>query len=978
MTNAGSPPPRQPARPAPPEGVVADMRDALVRRFGGQPMANAETPPLNATVSESTPGLRPQDDTSDPRRLGRFELRERVGAGAMGVVYAAYDPVLERDVAVKFIRAGGASASAQTRAFREAQGLARLSHPNVVQVFEVGQKDDGVFVAMELVRGQTLDDWQRSDSPSWREVLEAYCAAGLGLAAAHRAGLVHRDFKPANVMRDPDGRVRVLDFGLVREAEPTSTEPSQPEITEPLENALAERLTQTRGLLGTPAYMAPEQLLGGVATAASDQFSFCVALYEALNGQRPFAGTTPVALVSAVLEGEIVPPKPGRDTPPWLATVLARGLAPDPGDRYTSMQSLLGALRSDPKRRRLRLMAAAAGALIVAAAAVALLDEEVVAAQCNIEPDLSEVWGETQQAAVQQALARAEAPGSTRAWTLARDTLDRYADQFQRTRDQACSGPSDPAVLRARIACLAGRRDAVHAVVQVLAEAEASTVTNIVRIVGGLPRLQTCTDPSLTSPAPLLDAQTVADISVATRLTHRALALSLVPKLELALEVAAEAHAAALRSDQTATIARALAVRAGVHIRRGELDSGRVDLTEAHHRYVDAGDAEQAAETALSLVWVDVQTGDLEAATQWVRTAEAQLNSGDLQDSAVAARLALRRGQLAQAKRDPAASSIHLRDAAARFAAHDDAVEEGAVLNDLANTLMQQGDVDESVEVAQRAIALLGEALGDQHPQVATAYHNLGNIRQRQQRTSEALTAHKAALSRRLAALGPKHPNVCMSAYAVATDLFDEHRLDESLDALTQAKAAAPDTHPVRAAITDLEAKIAVTRGEYDKALRLSERGIVEMESTVSPDDPGLTILRLGKAGILNGSGRHAEAAALGERCIAVLTARLGSAHPIIGQSSNTVAGYLLDAGHHDRAAAMYRAALDNAQTHGEASGPVATATVGLAEVLASQGKSNEAAALAGRVAATPGIAETDPEALARAQAILTPPVPAP
>ncbi|MCY1069378.1 serine/threonine-protein kinase [Nannocystis sp. RBIL2] len=287
--------------------------------------------------------------------IGPYQVLKLLGEGGMGVVYAAYDDKLERKVALKLIR-GAALQRPQGRArtLREARALARLSHPNVVHVYQVGEVDDEVFVAMEFLTGPTLRAWLATQPRSWREVLTVFRQAGEGLAAAHRQGVVHRDFKPANVIVGDDGRVRVVDFGLAHfgDSEALPELPAAREVTDVL-------LTQTGAVLGTPAYMAAEQFAGARGDAKTDQYSFCAALYEALYGQRPFVGADVQALATAVAEGRVRSPKSGQEVPAWLHRVVLRGLQPDPAARWPSMDALLAALQATDTQVRARRVFAA-------------------------------------------------------------------------------------------------------------------------------------------------------------------------------------------------------------------------------------------------------------------------------------------------------------------------------------------------------------------------------------------------------------------------------------------------------------------------------------------------------------------------------------------------------------------------------------------------------------------------------------------
>lgn len=280
--------------------------------------------------------------------LGRYWIHERIGAGARGEVYAAYDPKLDRRVALKrFRQASGATQQVDTMV-SEARALAKLAHPNVVSVFDVQTEDDTLCIAMELVHGDTLDQWCAAGSRTWREVQDVFVQAGAGLAAAHDAGLVHRDFKPSNVLVTAEGRVRVVDFGLA-----TGTQPHD------------------RGISGTPAYMAPEQWRDGDVTGKADQFSFCVSLFEAVYGNHPFRDGDGERIADAVLSERPVVAGPAKlsGTPGWVAAVLARGLVAEPSKRHADMNALLHALQRDRRTRRFGALALTSAVMLSAGTA---------------------------------------------------------------------------------------------------------------------------------------------------------------------------------------------------------------------------------------------------------------------------------------------------------------------------------------------------------------------------------------------------------------------------------------------------------------------------------------------------------------------------------------------------------------------------------------------------------------------------------
>lgn len=313
-----------------------DAQEAFESTHGGAPASQAPA------MSAAGPVV---DDLPRGALLGRYVVLSRIGQGGMGVVYAAYDPDLDRKVAVKLLlshRGGGSEG--RVRLLREAQAMAKLADPNVVQVYDVGAFGDRVWIAMEFVHGQVLSRWLKERPRSWREVLAVFLRAGEGLMAAHAAGLVHRDFKPDNVMISEVGRVLVMDFGLVRaEGSLTGELPGNLSELRGLD-ALRTVLTHEGAVIGTPQYMAPEQWAGAGTDTRTDQFAFCVALWEALHGSPPFVATTVDELMVMVLEGRMQRPVDPR-IPRWLQRTLQRGLQVDPGRRFPSTRALLEELR---------------------------------------------------------------------------------------------------------------------------------------------------------------------------------------------------------------------------------------------------------------------------------------------------------------------------------------------------------------------------------------------------------------------------------------------------------------------------------------------------------------------------------------------------------------------------------------------------------------------------------------------------------
>ncbi len=344
-------------------------------------------------------------------RIGRYRLHRCIGRGGMGVVWAAEDDELGRTVAIKLLRPELTTLGV-ARLDKEARALARLSHPNVVGVFDVGTHDEQRFIAMEYVEGETLRAWL-AQPRSLDEILDAFIGAGRGLAAAHAVGLVHRDFKPDNVLVGRDGRARVLDFGLAR---PPSGEETGPPALDLSADPRATALSMHGVLLGTPAYMAPEQHLGLPADARSDQFSFAVALFEAVFGQPPFSGEDLRTLSLAVVRGVVSRPM-GHDVPPWLEHVLLRSLAVEPEERCADMAGLLDVLERGRRRPEAQFDTRQVEAVLERAAQLqgeapdrprlSESDLAAIAAEAGIDP------AHARQAALEQARADTPKPAGT-------------------------------------------------------------------------------------------------------------------------------------------------------------------------------------------------------------------------------------------------------------------------------------------------------------------------------------------------------------------------------------------------------------------------------------------------------------------------------------------------------------------------------------------------------------------------------------
>ena len=441
--------------------------------------------------------------------VARFVLLDPLGGGASGTVYSAFDPILDRQVAIKLIHVGESDAEgtsqARARVLREAQAMARIKHPNVVPIYDAGVADDGeVFLALEKVSGGTLADWLQKKRP-WREVLRVLCAAGDGLAAAHAVGVIHRDFKPTNVLMDSGSIPRVTDFGLAwtvgaaeeRRGEDGSVDASGRSSS----TALGDPLTETGTALGTPGYMPPEQYGAHTIDERADVFAFCASAYRALYGERPFAGDTAAEVANATLNEKIRPPPKSTDVPKWVERIVLGGLSKDREARPSSMNQLLAALRNDPAQRRWRwigvgaaLLACLVGASSVRAGA-ARRAQACVAAGAPLES----IWGPARKAQIAAAFAATRRPYAADAWAQVEHALDEYSAEWLTANEASCAatrvrGEQSETMFELRATCFEDHLDELRALADVFASADAKVVETAARAARALSPLKACSD----------------------------------------------------------------------------------------------------------------------------------------------------------------------------------------------------------------------------------------------------------------------------------------------------------------------------------------------------------------------------------------------------------------------------------------------------------------------------------------------------
>ncbi|WP_394834952.1 tetratricopeptide repeat protein [Pendulispora rubella] len=522
--------------------------------------------------------------------VGRYLVLDLIGTGGMGSVYRAYDPKLNRDVAVKLIRVESHTAgetSSRPRLLREAQALAQMHHPHVVGVFDVGEFRERVFFAMELIEGSTMRDLFRRADSDHRTLLHLLDQAGRGLAAAHGAGLVHRDFKPENVLIDGKQRVKVVDFGLARAVDAHEAEGA---------------------FVGTPAYMAPEQYMGRNTDARSDQFSFSIVAYEALFGRHPFLNEHGIISMAALCAGKIEVPSRRLDS--GYLRVLGRGLSPDPADRYPSLEHLLDELVHVPRRRRRRALAIAA----VVCAATGFIGVPAIqkyrAQRCDMAASqaLDGIWDGPRRAKVEKVLAGDGNAFGHDVWVRVSAALDGYAEQWTRTSVELCRstewwhGEGDAMQKRLSF-CLDDRRRALRAVTDVLGAGDRDVSLRAPDMLIQLDSLSTCTNTAALahSPLPAYDSATSIAVERIRELLARSRALNDAGKDAPSEEAAQQALELARKQNDRGLAAEALYRLSIAQVGTGKLDESETNVVQA------VADAESSGhERLLPLVWTQL------------------------------------------------------------------------------------------------------------------------------------------------------------------------------------------------------------------------------------------------------------------------------------------------------------------------------------------------------------------------------------
>jgi tetratricopeptide (TPR) repeat protein/tRNA A-37 threonylcarbamoyl transferase component Bud32 len=826
--------------------------------------------------------------------VGRYIVLDPIGQGGMGVVYKAYDPDLARNVALKLVRADPRNPDhrqrLRARLWREAQALARLAHPNVIAVHDVGTHEDSVFVAMELVDGTTLTRVLAAEAPPLPRIVELFIAAARGLAAAHDVSIIHRDFKPDNVIVGRDGRVRVLDFGLARAVRGELDDAGDLAAGSAGPPGSADRhATESQLVVGTPAYMAPEQRDGSDLDERADQFSFCVAVYEAVFGRRP--DPLLVAVPGRTPAGVRVP---GR-----LRAALLRGLAHDPAARHRSMHALIGDLAAHPGRRWIAAGALAVGALAIAALAIGATRPADPATPCDgLAARLAGVWDAPRRSAVGDALRRQGDP--TAAATAVR-LLDGYTASWLAMHTASCRathvlGEQSAELLDLRTQCLDRRLAEVRYLTDLLADADRDTAVRAVAGVHALAPLDDC-------------ANTVA---LRDPIAPRDPALSRTLRDRLAR------------------------MRAQTHI--GKYADVIRDAPPLAAAAAGAGDRWLEASATYLAGRAARQLGQIPHAEDELYRAIAIAEAGRASDVVVEAWMTL--AWIAAEDRDRYADALRLAGVAGGVLQRlggDPRLE--ATLEDHVGILhFDRNELADARRHLERGLALREKLLGPASDDVARSLQHLGFLEDAAGNLTRSLELHHRARTIAEAELGPRHIDVLAMLSAEGAGLYKLKRYTEAVDLLGRGlsiaeQAVGPSSDHAASFLTNLG--LAQQELKHHAEARAAFERSYAIHAQHGSDSLGAGTLDIDLALLLLETGEIAPARSHAEHAVAIFAKVLGPTHPDLAMALEALATAELRSSRPDRAvAALERAVAIRATAAGTAPSDLAATRFELAKAI--------------------------------------------
>ncbi|MEM1179087.1 MAG: serine/threonine-protein kinase [Acidobacteriota bacterium] len=846
-------------------------------------------------------------------RLGRYELGRPLGAGASGVVYEAYDPELDRALAVKLMKSLSSEAVGRLR--QEARALAKLSHPNVVQVYDVGGVEtDGsprVYVAMALLRGGTLNHWLQADDRTWGQILDVFIGAAHGLAAAHDAGLVHRDMKPENILLDARGVPKIVDFGLARPESPAG-------------DVVDARLGAKKGqLIGSPAYMAPELFDGSRADAQSDQFSFCISFYEALYGRRPFVGETIPALISNVIDA--APAGPGdTQVPPSLHEIVVRGLSKEPSERWDSMIALASALveerdrhrRRGRRRRRLGtgMAAATVVATVLGAWTVQLRPED----DCSQRGGIERVWNEQRAQDVGRGFIASGAPFGEDSWGRIVKAIDTYAADWTREQGAICGAHqageiADPA-FHLRLACLHQRREELGSKLKLFERADLEIAERAAGAIIWLSPPRFCRfDASALSTLSFDGSEEPEAVQTARELIADSKAYRAAQQFDRALLKATESVGLL---DTASELDEALLAEALVELGASQKGAGH-RLEEIEALYLRAFDlaGQQGRQDLVALIsnrmfGLSASQRRLEKAEQWRRRSiEAAATQPQELASALSASRLIHESQLSLADERPETAVEKLRQALETTekifgVSHP---RTASLMIRLGRALNEAGDSQGSADILRRALVLSQQFYGEAHPAIFVPTNTLAFTLWSGGRREEAIRYFEQGLELAESSFPPNHPNrvAALSNFAGIQGAMGhfEAAIEKYSSALVRLRARPePNLSHVATVLRNLGGlhfeleHFARSEAFYREALETLEALGLGDHTFASEAARGLgrSLARL---------GRFPEARGVYDRAFEIRSRRYGADHPRMASLHISLAASALDGGHREVAA---------------------------------------------------------------------------
>jgi serine/threonine protein kinase/tetratricopeptide (TPR) repeat protein len=883
------------------------------------------------------------------QRLGRYVVLEPLGGGGMGEVFAAYDPELDRRVALKVLHPRGTrrrDSEGRARLLREARAIARLSDTHIVPVYDVGEIDGEVFMAMKLIDGTTLDRRaaqlsSTAGGSSWSTLLPLLVDAARGLAAAHRAGLVHRDVKPTNVLVDADDHVVVMDFGLARAA-PTggsSSNASSPRERKsprasPLEidpalsaaamlDPLESPLTECGTVVGTLAYMAPEQHEGAPPDARADQFAFCVMAYEMLLGVRPFGGKTADELLAAKRRGEVVPAPPRRRIPGWLSRALVRGLAAHPEARHRDMEALVAALTRAPMRRRRLALAGAIAAGLVPT--IALLPDAAEQPCRGSSERLVGTWDDARRAEIADRFAASPSAYAAEAWPRVEAELDGYAQRWVAAHTEACEATHvrherTTAELDASMACLEGRLIDFHALVNAFDRVDATLAEHAIAAVRELAAGGACEAADALAVGPVDPDAVVVEAGARVRVAE-ARALVMSGRWVDAIPVAEAAVAAAREAGAERVLVEGLVVLGDGLERTGRVVEAAGPWVEAALLATRIGADDGAAQAAIRLIRnLAQEQSRVDDARVWARHAEgsvARIGEGGHREAELLAAYGVLYGIQALY---PQSRSAFEQAIAIESAIDEESLEVAGLRSNLGVTLDQMGLGEDAKVEHQASLELTERLLGTHHPALA---HRLVDLGYTELSFGDGADA-RDRFARALEILDALHDETPLAARAflghgVALSTLGEFAAGEVhiREAIVRfERIFGPEHMWIARALDDL-GYLERQRGRPEAAVPLHRQALAIQQAGGGRDrqEVARTRLMLGEA--LGESGRHEDARSEFEQSARVFEETLGADHPMLGQVLANLGHAESALGRHGRAREHYARSLAIAQGAG-------------------------------------------------------------